>query len=162
MRNRFQVWLTLAMLALVMLAVAACGGGGATSGQTGAAQPSAPKAAEPDFASVAKGADKLFVAVDEVKKAYDAKMDFVIVDARPATDFAAGHIKGAVNATYFEVEKHLSKLPKDKWIITYCACPHAEAEQAARTLMKNGYTKVKVIDEGYYGWADKGWPTEKS
>lgn len=161
MRNRFQVWLTLVTLALVMLAVAACGG---TSGPTGAAPaaPVAPKAAEPPFADLGKGADKLFVPVDDIKKAYDAKQDFVIVDARPTTDFASGHIKGAVNAPYFEVDKHMSKLPKDKWIITYCACPHAEAEQAARTLLKNGYTKVKVIDEGYFGWADKGWPTEKS
>lgn len=158
MRNRFIIGLTLTLLALLSLALAACGGGGATT----ATAPQAAKAAEPDFTNAGKGADKLFVAVDEIKKAYDAKQDFVIVDARPQTDFAAGHIKGAINAPYFEVEKYLSKLPKDKWIITYCACPHAEAEQAARTLLKNGYTKVKVIDEGFFGWSDKGWPVEKS
>ena len=158
MRNRFIAGLTLALLALLALTLAACGGGG----QTAVAPAGAGAAAQPDFANAGKGADKLFVPVDDIKKAYDAKQDFVLVDARPPTDFAAGHIKGAVNAPYFEVEKHLSKLPKDKWIITYCACPHAEAEQAARTLLKNGYTKVKVIDEGYFGWVDKGWPVEKS
>ena len=119
MRNRFSVGLTLALLALLTLALAACGGGTATP----AAAPQTAKAAEPDFANAGKGADKLFVPVDEIKKAYDAKQDFVIVDARPTTDYAAGHIKGAINAPYFEVEKYLSKLPKDKWIITYCACP---------------------------------------
>lgn len=154
MRNRFIVGLTLTLLALLALALAACGGGTTTTA-------SAPQAANADFSNAGKGADKLFVPVDEIKKAYDAKQDFVLVDARPPTDFAAGHIKGAVNAPYFEVEKYLNQLPKDKWIVTYCACPHAEAEQAARTLMKNGYTKVKVIDEGYFGWVDKGWPVEK-
>lgn len=159
MRNRISVGLTLALLALLALTLAACGGGGQTAS---APAGGAASAGEPPFANAGKGADKLFVPVDDIKKAYDAKQDFILLDARPPTDFAAGHIKGAVNAPYFEVEKHLSKLPKDKWIITYCACPHAEAEQAARTLMKNGYTKVKVIDEGFFGWVDKGWPVEKS
>ena len=75
---------------------------------------------------------------------------------RPFTSLAT-----AVNVPYFEVDKHLSKLPKDKWIVTYCACPHAEAEEAARQLTKNGYTKVKVMDEGYFGWVDKKYPVEK-
>ena len=146
-------------LGLVLVVLAGCG---VTPGGAASQAPAAPKVVEPNFAALGKGNDKLFIPVDEVKKAWDAKQDFIIADARPPSDYASGHIKGAVNVPYFEVAKHLSKLPKDKWIITYCACPHAEAEQAARELLKNGYTKVKAIDEGFYGWVDKGWPVEKS
>ena len=173
-RQPIRITLIALMAALSVAVLAACGGGATASQPQAAAQPAAksptaqaPAAAQPaakdavDFAAVAKGNDKLFVSVDDVKKAVDAKQDFILVDARPPSDFAVEHIVGAVNVPYFEVDKHLSKLPKDKWIVTYCACPHAEAEEAARQLTKNGYTKVKVMDEGYFGWVDKKYPIEK-
>lgn len=173
-RQPIRITLIALMAALSVAVLAACGGGATASQPQAAAQPAAksptaqaPAAAQPaakdavDFADVAKSNDKLFVSVDDVKKAFDAKQDFILVDARPPSDFAVEHIVGAVNVPYFEVDKHLSKLPKDKWIVTYCACPHAEAEEAARQLTKNGYTKVKVMDEGYFGWVDKKYPIEK-
>ncbi len=160
MRNPVRLTLVLAALAAILVAVAACGS--ATAPTASAPAAAAPQKPQFDFSNLGKGTDKIFVPVDEVKKAFDQNADMVIVDARPPSDYNMGHIKGAVNAPYFEVDKHLSKLPKDKWIITYCACPHAEAEQAARELLKNGYTKVKAIDEGYFAWVDKGWPVEKS
>lgn len=161
MRRSGRVALILAILSLTLVALAACGGATSTPA-TGAAQPGqAVKAPEFDFSTVAKGTDKLFVPVDEVKKQFDAKANFLLVDARPPTDFAAGHLPGAINVPYFEVDKHLTQVPKDRWVVTYCGCPHAEAEQAARALLSKGYTKVKVIDEGFFGWTDKGWPVEK-
>lgn len=177
-RQSYRTLLIALIAVLGVVVLAACGGGTTATQPQAAAQPAAKApaaqapaaqapAAQPagkdavDFAAVAKGNDKLFVSVDDVKKAFDAKQDFILVDARPPSDFAVEHIVGAVNVPYFEVDKHLSKLPKDKWIVTYCACPHAEAEQAARELAKNGYTKVKVMDEGYFGWVDKKYPVEK-
>lgn len=170
-RQTLRTWMIALIALLGVVALAACGGGATTASQpapaaqpqakAAAAQAPAAQAAAVDFAAVAKGTDKIFISVDDVKKAYDARQDFILVDARPTTDFTASHIPGAISVPYFEVSKHLSKLPKDKWIVTYCGCPHAEAEQAARELLKSGYTRVKVIDEGYYGWVDKGWPVEK-
>ena len=100
--------------------------------------------------------------VESVKQALDNKSNLLIIDARAPTDFAAGHIPGAINIPYYEMGQRYKEVPKDKWVITYCACPHAEAEQAARELLKQGYTQVKAIDEGYFGWVDKGYPTTKS
>ncbi|MFN8497451.1 MAG: rhodanese-like domain-containing protein [Anaerolineae bacterium] len=156
--------LGVSLLACVMLALAACGGGGATAPTAAGGQSAAAPAANPapDFNAVAKGTDKLFVPVETVKKAFDDKSDVVFIDARAPSDFAAGHIPGAINIPYYDMAKRYNEVPKDKWVITYCACPHAEAEQAARELMKQGYTKVKAIDEGYFGWVDKGYPTTKS
>lgn len=155
--------LGLSLLTCVMLALAACGGASTSAPTAAGGQSAAAPAANPapDFNAVAKGTDKLFVPVDTVKKAFDDKSDVLIVDARAPSDFAAGHIPGAVNIPYYDMAKRYSEVPKDKWIITYCACPHAEAEEAARQLVKNGYTKVKVMDEGYFGWVDKKYPVEK-
>ena len=175
MRNMWKSF-GLSLLACVMLALAACGGGAsaptAASGQSAApasksapaGQSAAPAGGQPapDFNAVARGTDKLFVPVDSVKQALDNKSAVLIIDARAPSDFAAGHIPGAVNIPYYEMAQRYKEVPKDKWVITYCACPHAEAEQAARELMKQGYTQVKAIDEGYFGWVDKGYPTSKS
>ena len=185
MRSMWKI-VGVSLLACVMLAVAACGGASAPTAassqsaagqkaavgsqsapagsQSAAAGQSAPAGGQPapDFNAVAKGTDKLFVPVDTVKKALDNKSNVLVVDARAPSDFAAGHIPGAVNIPYYEMAQRYKEVPKDKWVITYCACPHAEAEQAARELLKQGYTQVKAIDEGYFGWVDKGYPTSKS
>jgi rhodanese-related sulfurtransferase len=91
-----------------------------------------------------------------VAEAIGAGSEIVFLDARDTLNFEAGHIDGAVNVPFFEVEKHLDKVPQDKWLVAYCACPTAEAKQLADTLMENGYTKVKVMQEGLDGWTDLG------
>ena len=47
----------------------------------------------------------------------------MIVDARPYNDYLREHIKGAVSIPFYDMDKMVGKLPKDIWIITYCACP---------------------------------------
>lgn len=111
-----------------------------------------------DFEAVARGPHKLFVPAAAVKKAYDAGARFLIVDARAPQAYARAHIKGAINVPFYDVARHQAELPKDEWIVTYCACPHAEAVAAARTLFKLGYSRVKVLDEGFSGWRLAGYP----
>jgi len=43
-------------------------------------------------------------------------------------------------------------------IVAYCGCPHAASGALADRLIKHGYEDVKVLDEGYYVWHDKGYP----
>ena len=88
----------------------------------------------------------------------EAGQNVVFVDARPQLDFEYGHIPGALNVPYFNVAAFVDELPRDKWLVIYCECPHAEAVQAADALTSsdNGFTMVKVIDEGLGGWRDLG------
>ena len=44
-----------------------------------------------------------------------------IVDVRAAGSFQAGHIKGAVNIPYGDVENRLREFPKNRLIVTYCS-----------------------------------------
>ncbi len=60
---------------------------------------------------------------------------------------------------FYEVANFLDTLPDDHWIVCYCACPHAESGAAAQTLLANGFTKVTVIDEGFFAWQGAGYPT---
>lgn len=141
---RIGAWVGTAALALLLTAA-----GGAYAATT---------TTEFNFAAVARGANKLFVPAAAVEKARDAGARFLIVDARAPQAFAQAHIRGAVNVPFYAVARHQAELPKSEWIVTYCACPHAEAVAAARALFKLGYRKVKVLDEGFYGWKDAGYP----
>lgn len=44
-----------------------------------------------------------------------------VVDVRDANLFKAGHIKGAVNIPYGEVEKRIKEFPKNRLIVFYCS-----------------------------------------
>ncbi|MDJ0763091.1 MAG: c-type cytochrome [Myxococcota bacterium] len=102
--------------------------------------------------------DKRYVAAEEVHIAYQNKQSFVIIDARPYSDYLISHIEGAVSMPFYDVEKRLGELSKDIWIITYCGCPHAISGQALDVLRANGYEKSGVLDEGFYVWSERGYP----
>jgi len=107
---------------------------------------------DPDF-----GPD-LYAPVVDVKAQLDAGAAMVLLDARPPLDYVAGHIAGAVSVPFYDVESYLAQLPTEYFTVSYCACPHAESTAAANTLLAHGYTKVKVIDEGYDAWVELGYP----
>lgn len=48
------------------------------------------------------------------------RYEILLVDLRPAEEYAAGHIPEAVSIPYAELEQHLDALPKDKAILAYC------------------------------------------
>jgi cytochrome c oxidase cbb3-type subunit 3/ubiquinol-cytochrome c reductase cytochrome c subunit len=99
-----------------------------------------------------------FVPVDTVKAALDVGASFVLSDARLPSDYSGNHIAGAINVPFYQVESFLSQIPKDKYIITYCGCPHAESGQAAAVYRANGYARVAVLDEGFDVWRSRGYP----
>ncbi|MFT5432659.1 MAG: cytochrome c oxidase cbb3-type subunit 3 [Myxococcota bacterium] len=112
-----------------------------------------PDGGEPDL-----GAER-HVPADTVKTAIDAGDTLVLLDARPGSDYVVEHISGAISVPFYAVSEHLHRLPTDVWIVAYCACPHAESGLAADALEAAGYTKVRVIDEGFLVWKDRDYPT---
>jgi ArsR family transcriptional regulator len=56
------------------------------------------------------------------KEAYEAQQDgsAVIVDTRSETQFAQGHIAGAINVPLDQIENKISELDPQTWYITYC------------------------------------------
>lgn len=99
-----------------------------------------------------------YTPADTIKKELDRGASFGFLDARAPSDFVAGHIAGANDVPFYEASNYLFALPKDKWLVCYCGCPHAESGSLADTLFANGFTKVTVLDEGYYVWRDRGYP----
>jgi len=85
---------------------------------------------------------------------------WTIVDLRTPELFAKGHIPGAINLKFEELDKNLDKLSKDKTTVVYCydiVC-HLSSK-AALELAKKGY-KVKELIGGFDTWAEKNLKVE--
>jgi len=75
--------------------------------------------------------------------------------------WAEGYIPGAV---YFNVKDWKKLLPesKDAVMVFYCANRLCNASEiAARQVMKLGYTEVRQMPDGIYGWRLANRVTEK-
>jgi cytochrome c oxidase cbb3-type subunit III len=96
---------------------------------------------------------------DVVKRELDRGARMALLDARAQSDYLGEHIKGAVSVPFFDPDPYVSLLPKDTWLVCYCACPHAESGQLARKLVDKGFTKVTVLDEGLGVWRSKKYGT---
>ena len=94
------------------------------------------------------------ISQDEAKRIMDTESSYVIVDARTDSEFAEGHIKGAIMIPEYEIaQKAESKIPdKNTLILVYCRSGR-RSKIASEELVKLGYTNVKefggIIDWPY-------------
>jgi cytochrome c oxidase cbb3-type subunit III len=98
---------------------------------------------------------------DVIKKQLDGGAKLAILDARAPSDYAREHIAGAVSVPFYDPEPYVALLPKDAWLVCYCACPHAESGQLAQKLMAHGFAKVTVLNEGLGYWRSKKYGTRQ-
>lgn len=64
-----------------------------------------------------------------------------IIDVRTKGEYQSGHIQGSVNIPLQVLQENLSKIKKDKPVITCCASGMRSAS-AKSILVSNGYTDV--------------------
>lgn len=82
----------------------------------------------------------------------------VILDTRPAMEFAAGHIAGAISAPVEELQKLLRNLPKNREYVAYCRGPYCiYADQAVEILRGSGRRARRLL-EGFPEWKAAGLP----
>ena len=65
----------------------------------------------------------------------------VIVDVRTPAEFSGGHVKSSINIPLDSLDSNLSKLKKDKPVITCCASGMRSAS-AKNLLKKRGFSEV--------------------
>jgi rhodanese-related sulfurtransferase len=87
---------------------------------------------------------------------------FTLVDVREESEFAAGHLPGAMHIGKGVIERDIeAKVPDPATpIVLYCGGGFRSA-LAADALQKMGYTNVASMDGGWSGWVKAGLPTEK-
>lgn len=59
------------------------------------------------------------VTLVDAKSAFD-NQEALFLDVRDGASYAAGHIPGAKNIPFAEIETRIAELDPNQWIITYC------------------------------------------
>ena len=108
------------------------------------------------------------ISVEELKAKVTANQPVTIIDVRSSEGFANSTttVKGSI---HFKLRKLRSRLvyaplkdlPKDREIVTYCACPKDEASiAAAQILLASGFKRVRVLQGGWTEWLKANGPVE--
>jgi rhodanese-related sulfurtransferase len=100
--------------------------------------------------------------VADVQRRMDAGEKFVLVDVREESEWAAGHLPGAIHLGKGIIERDIEgKVPDTgEKLILYCGGGFRSA-LSADNLQKMGYTNVESMDGGWKGWTSAGLPTQK-
>ena len=84
--------------------------------------------------------------------------DVVILDVRPAAEYAAGHIPGALSVPLEDLDAALARLPKRSRVVAYCRGPYCVlAPQAVERLRARGFDARRLAD-GMPEWRLAGLP----
>ncbi len=84
----------------------------------------------------------------------------ILLDVRPAEEYAAGHLPDALSIPVADLEVRLSELPQDREIVAYCRGPYCVfADEAVTVLRRNGY-QARRLEQGLPDWRALGLPVE--
>lgn len=98
-----------------------------------------------------------FTEFDELSRTGDA----VLVDVRPPSEFAAGHVDGAINIPVTELASRLRDLPPDTDVVAYCRGPYCVmAASAVAQLREAGINAVR-LEGGLPEWRAAGRPVAR-
>jgi len=108
------------------------------------------------------------ISAEELKTKVTANEPVMIIDVRSSEGFARSNttVKGALHFKVRKLKARLAytpfkDLPKDREIVTYCACPKDESSiAAAQILQASGFKRVRVLQGGWQEWLKANGPVE--
>jgi rhodanese-related sulfurtransferase len=100
--------------------------------------------------------------VSDVKRRMDNGEKFILVDVREESEWARGHLPGAIHLGKGIIERDIEQRIPDTStkLILYCGGGFRSA-LSADNLQKMGYTSVESMDGGWKGWVAAGLPVQK-
>ena len=83
--------------------------------------------------------------------------EVTVLDVRPAVEFAAGHLPGALSIPVAELPARLQEIPPDRDVVAYCRGPGCVmAVEAVELLREQGFTAHRM-EQGVMDWRARGW-----
>ncbi|MBF0170296.1 MAG: metalloregulator ArsR/SmtB family transcription factor [Nitrospinae bacterium] len=83
-----------------------------------------------------------------------------VIDVRPAEEYEAGHIPGAIHVPLGELEERFRSIPKEKEVVAYCRGPYCVLSfEAVAKLRLMGYT-TRRLKNGFPEWKRDRLPVE--
>jgi rhodanese-related sulfurtransferase len=84
----------------------------------------------------------------------------VVIDVRPAEEYEAGHIAGAVSVPLDELKSRLADLPRDAEVVAYCRGPFCVLAPQALDILRGAGFRARRLDGGLPEWRAAGHPVE--
>ena len=108
------------------------------------------------------------VTVEQLKAKLAKREPITIIDVRGADDFNSSNskIKGALRVKLRRLRYRLGfsplkEVPRDREVVTYCACPNDEASVlAAQILSSANFKRVRVLKGGWQAWLKAKGPLD--
>jgi rhodanese-related sulfurtransferase/DNA-binding transcriptional ArsR family regulator len=102
-------------------------------------------------------ADPEAVPMAELLKRARSKQ-VVILDTRPASEYVAGHIPGAISVPVDELKQRLQQLTKGKEYVAYCRGPYCVYADRAVELLRAHGRRARRLRDGFPEWRAAGLP----
>jgi rhodanese-related sulfurtransferase len=101
-----------------------------------------------------------FIAAEELKAKLARNESLTVIDVRDTSSYVGSNssIKGSLHVKLRRLNYRLSlpplrDVPRDREVVTYCACPNDEASiRAAQILSGAGFKRVYVLKGGWRMW----------
>lgn len=86
----------------------------------------------------------------------------IVIDVREESEFAAGHVPGAVHLSKGIIERDIEQRFPDPQTELYLMCGGGfRSALVADNLRKMGYLNTISVDGGWRGWTEAGLPVSK-
>jgi DNA-binding transcriptional ArsR family regulator/rhodanese-related sulfurtransferase len=102
-------------------------------------------------------ADAEPVPMDELLKRARSKQ-VVVLDTRPAREYIAGHIPGALSIPVDDLQRRLKELTKSKEFVAYCRGPYCIYADRAVEILRASGRRARRLVEGFPDWRSAGFP----
>ncbi len=98
----------------------------------------------------------------EIQQVLAKNKQIVILDVRTPQEFAAGHLKGALNIDIYQQDfySRIDKLNKKTTYVVYCRT-HNRSTATVDYMKQKGFEVVYQMMDGFPGWAANNFPTVK-
>jgi rhodanese-related sulfurtransferase/DNA-binding transcriptional ArsR family regulator len=84
----------------------------------------------------------------------------LVIDVRPAEEYAAGHIPGALSVPLSELKGRIALLPPAAEIVAYCRGPYCVLAPQAIQILGRAGLRARRLNEGFPEWRLAGLPVE--
>ena len=92
----------------------------------------------------------------DLKQRLEAR-EVVLIDVRPAEEYAAGHIQGAVNVPLDQLPAWSRRLPKGQTVVAYCRGPYCVLSVRAVLMLKGAHRRALRLADGVRDWRSRGY-----
>lgn len=82
------------------------------------------------------------------------------IDVRPALEYRAAHIPGAVNMPVDDLAEHIADIPPASDVVTYCRGPYCVFAYQAIEVLRPAGRQVRRLQGGFLEWRRNGLPLE--